>query len=362
MDVFKQLLESGVISEETHSAISTAWASKIQENRDQVTAELREEFAQRYNHDKAVMAEALDKMVRDRLEVELAELAEDHKGLREAKVAYSKKMKEDSKKMEDFMLRQLTKEIAEFASDRQKVAENFTKLEKFIVHALSKEIAEFAQDKRDLAETKVKLVKEARVQFDKVKADFIKKNAQVVKESVTRLLKQELKQLKEDIDQARNNSFGRRLFEAFSQEYAESYLNEKSETSKLMRIVRERDLALAEAKSQLIEKDQLLENKEREVRVQRDLAERQRLLSEMLAPLGAEQKGVMKQLLESVRTAKLRDAFDKYLPAVMEGAVVKPKTEKSSLTESAEITGDRKAKPEVGLDNIVEIRKLAGLK
>ena len=37
-------------------------------------------------------------------------------------------------------------------------------------------------------------------------------------------------------------------------------------------------------------------------------------------------------------------------------------TQKVSLTESTEVTGNRETKPEVGLDNILDIRKLAGLK
>jgi hypothetical protein len=34
----------------------------------------------------------------------------------------------------------------------------------------------------------------------------------------------------------------------------------------------------------------------------------------------------------------------------------------SALSESAGVTGNRESKPEVGLDNILDIRKLAGLK
>jgi len=37
-------------------------------------------------------------------------------------------------------------------------------------------------------------------------------------------------------------------------------------------------------------------------------------------------------------------------------------TQKVALTESSEVTGNRESKPEVGLDNILDIRKLAGLK
>jgi len=67
----------------------------------------------------------------------------------------------------------------------------------------------------------------------------------------------------------------------------------------------------------------------------------------------------MRELLESVDTKRLAGAFDKYLPAVMEGETRKPKTS-AVLTEAV---GDRTVKnTEVGLDNIVDIRKLAGLK
>jgi hypothetical protein len=45
----------------------------------------------------------------------------------------------------------------------------------------------------------------------------------------------------------------------------------------------------------------------------------------------------------------------------MEG--VKTKVEKkTTLTEGTAVTGNREVKPEVGLDNILDIRKLAGLK
>jgi hypothetical protein len=44
----------------------------------------------------------------------------------------------------------------------------------------------------------------------------------------------------------------------------------------------------------------------------------------------------------------------------MEGEIKKPA--KAVLTEGTEVTGNRETKPEVGLDNILDIRKLAGLK
>ena len=360
MDAFKQLVESGLINEDVRSELETAFTQKLQENRDQVTAELREEFAQKYSHDKTVMIEAIDRMLSDRLAVEMAELHSDRTDLAEAKKAYKEKMSKDGRKLEGFVINQLGKELVEFQNDRKKVSENFSKLEQFVVHALAREIKEFAQDKRDLAETKVKLVREAKDKFETIKQNFIKQSAKVVEATVTRKLTSEIKQLKEDIDSSRNNSFGRKIYEAFAQEFAGSYLNEKSETSKLLKIIQKKDAELAETQQALEEKATIVESKEREIRVTRDLMERKQVMGELLAPLSADKRALMQQLLESVQTRKLADAYDKYLPTVMDGE--KRKVAKSTLTESTEITGDREVKPEVGLDNILDIRKLAGLK
>jgi len=361
LDAFKQLVESGVMSEDVKVAVESAFAAKIQENRDQVTAELREEFAQKYNHDKAIMVEAIDKMLSDRLAAEMAELYNDRKALAEAKAQYQTRIAEDAKKLEGFVISQLGKELVEFQNDRKTVSENFSKLEQFVVHALAKEISEFAADKKDLAETKVKLVREAKSKFDDIKQAFIKRSAKVVEETVTKKLTSEISQLKEDIDSARNNDFGRRIYEAFAQEFAGSYLNEKSETSKLLKIIQKKEQELAETKQALSEKETIVESKNRELRVTKDLMERKQIMSELMAPLSGDKRAVMQELLESVQTAKLHSAFDKYLPAVMESAHTPAVAKKAVLAESAEVTGNREMKPEVGLDNIVDIRKLAGL-
>lgn len=361
LDAFKQLVESGVMSEEVKTAVETAFTQKIQENRDQLTAELREEFAQKYSHDKSVMVEAIDKMLSDRLAVEMAELYNDKNSLAEAKAQYQTRISEDARKLESFVIGQLGRELVEFQSDRKKVTANFGKLEQFVVHALAKEISEFATDKKDLAETKVKLVREAKSKFDEIRKAFITQSAKIVENAVTNKLTSEIHQLKEDINSARNNDFGRRLYEAFAQEYAGSFLNEKSETSKLLKIIAKKDNELAESKNAIAEKTNLVESTQREIRVTKDLMERKNVMAELVAPLNGEKRVIMQELLESVQTAKLRSAFDKYLPAVMENArnlIAK----KAMLAESKEVTGNRESKPEVGLDNILDIRKLAGLK
>jgi hypothetical protein len=93
LDVLKQLFENNVVSEDIKTEIEGAWTKQIQENRDRVTAELREEFAQKFEHEKGLMVESLNSMLEDRLTNEIAEFIDDKKQLIEAKAKYAKKMK-----------------------------------------------------------------------------------------------------------------------------------------------------------------------------------------------------------------------------------------------------------------------------
>ena len=166
-------------------------------------------------------------------------------------------------------------------------------------------------------------------------------------------LAEELKSLKEDITSAREVNFGKKIFEAFASEYQNSYLNEKSETSKLMKVVDETTLKLAEAEKAVKEKQAVIESKDAESKRQADLMERKEKMAEMLKPLGKNKSEVMAQLLESVQTDKLQASFDKYLPHVMADKPVV--SEKKVISESA---GDRRQREDADINSI---RKLAGI-
>ncbi|MCA1806876.1 MAG: hypothetical protein LC687_03300, partial [Actinobacteria bacterium] len=266
LDALKSLFESTAISEEVKAELQEAWEAKVKENRQQVTAELREEFAQKYEHDKQSMVEAVDEMLSERLADEIAEFAEDRKQLAEAKAKYAVAMRENAKQLKGFVMEQLSSEVKELREDQKASAAKFAKLEEFVVDALAHEIAEFYEDKRDLAETKVRLVKEAKVHFGKVKKDFIERSAKAVSETVDGALRGEIGQLKEDIEEARRNDFGRKLFEAFASEYSNSYLNEKSEIAKLMKVVNTKEKQLAEAKAFAAKAKGLVESQTKENR------------------------------------------------------------------------------------------------
>jgi hypothetical protein len=366
LDALKTLFENDVVSEEVRAQIEEAWQAKIKENKQQAVAELREEFAQKYEHDKQTMVEAIDQMLSERLEAEIAEFAEDRKQLAEAKAKYAIAMRENSALLKGFVVEQLQKEIQELRADKKAMQENYAKLEEFVVEALSGEIAEFYEDKKDLAETKVRLVREAKEHFAKVKKSFIERSATAVSEMIAKGLKKEISALKEDIDLARRNDFGRKIFEAFAAEYGTSYLNEKSETAKLMKVLSIKDKQLAEAKAFAAKAKQLAESVDAEKQRLEESVKREKVISELIAPLSKDQREIMTDLLESVQTARLQSAFDKYLPAVIDGK--SPAKQKAVLAEAKEVTGNREEISQTNVsrkadDNnvVVDIRRLAGL-
>jgi predicted DNA-binding protein YlxM (UPF0122 family) len=362
-EAIKPLLDSGIINEETRGAISEAWESKLSEARETIRAELREEMASRYEHDKKVMVEALDKMVTESLTAEIQEFASEKQAMVEDRVKFKNHMMESAGRFDNFLVKKLAEEIQELRSDRKVQKENFERLEKFVVTALAEEIKEFAHDKRQVVETKVRLVATAKHKLEELKSRFIARSSALVQETVTKNLKSELSQLKEDIQSARENMFGRRLFEAFASEFSLTHLNENKEIRSLHETIEEQQRTIEAIKESVATTEQIVESKEREIRIIKESAQRRDIMADLLKPLNREKATVMTELLENVQTAKLQGAYEKYLPAVLNNSVVK-KSEKAIINESrSEVTGDKTAKSntQTSNTNVIDLKRLAGL-
>lgn len=372
LKALKPLIDSGIINEDTRTAIAEAWETQLSEAKETVRAELREEFAQRYQHDKQVMVEALDKMVTESLTAELAEFQSEKQALAEDRVKFKRHMKEGASKFNQFMVSKLSEEIQELRKDRLTYESSVAKLESFVIKALSEEIKEFDKDKQAVVETKVRLIAGAKDKLAELQQQFIARSSVLVKEAITKSLTTEMTQLKEDIQIARENMFGRRLFEAFASEFSVTHLNENKEIAKLTKLVKETNAALAESKKTIQDKATLVESKEREIRVIKESAERRTLMADLLKPLAKEKAAIMSDLLESVQTSKLQGAYEKYLPAVLNNKATQTVTtsapvQKQVMTESRVVVTGDKAATNAAVNsahdtNVIELKRLAGLK
>ena len=352
LDVIKQLLDKDLVNEETRVSIEEAWESKLAEVKEEAKTEVREEFAKRYEHDKSVMVEAMDRLTNEALKKEIAEFVEDRKQLAAQRVMYKRGVKPHMEMLQKFITKQLAKEMTELQNDRKSAAEQIKTLEAFVTKSLAKELNEFESDKKSVVETRVKLVKEAKEKFAEIRNAFIKKASKIVEQVVSENITKEMTQFKDDIKVARENNFGRKIFEAYTSEYLTSYLHETSEIRKLQS-------KLNEAEGKISETSKLLESEKIQKSKIENRHKRDRVLNEMLQPLSGDKKDVMSNLLETVQTDNLKTAFNKYLPHVMKD------TKKASIISESrtESTGDKKAKPQAKEqdEDVVDIRKLAGI-
>lgn len=357
-----ELLSSGALSEEVRSSISEAWEAKQTELREEVAAELREEFAERYENDKAQIVEAMDTMIGEVIAKELEEFQADKAKVTEDRVAYRKHMKEHARVLDEFVMETLRKEINELREDREAQDKNMAQLEGFVLEQLTKELNEFHEDKRSLVEAKVKMIKEGKEVIEQTKRKFIESAANKVEKILENTIKNELTTLKEDIQVAKENTFGRKIFETFAAEFMSSYLNEGTEVAKMNKAMNELKLKLDEANKAVAEKEVQLSESVRQARIAADKAERKSIMSEMMNPLSKQQKEIMSALLESTKTADLQNAFNKYLPSVLKEDAKPQKTKKVLSESSKEVTGGKSSVAEATVDtNIVNLRKLAGI-
>jgi len=357
-----EIFGSETLSEDLKIQVQEAWENKLSEARENISAELREEFAQRYENDKSQIVEAMDNMLSDALKKEISEFAEDKKAVVKERVAYKTAVSEHSNMLSTFVSDALVKEVKELREDRNALKGQFTKLENFVVRQLSKELTEFAEDKKDLVEKKVQLVAEGRKMIDETKTAFIKRASSLVESTVDSTLKNEIKTLKEDIKVAKENNFGRKVFEAFAGEYLSSYLSEGGEINKLQaQLVEQKDVA-SNLEDALNQKDADIKATQTKLKVTEDKMTRANALAELVSPLSKDKRQVMVELLESVQTANLKKQFEKYLPAVLNETVAPKGDDSAMITEH---TGDRTINniDDNNLNSdIVHIKRLAGLR
>jgi hypothetical protein len=207
------------------------------------------------------------------------------------------------------------------------------------------------------------MIKEGKEVINETKREFIAKSAEKIEGILENTIKNELTTLREDIKTAKENTFGRKIFETFAAEFMSSYLNEGTEVAKLNKAMDELQVKLDESEAKIAEKEVELKESARDARVKADIAERKAVMQEMMAPLNKQQKEIMGALLESTTTDKLQNAFNKYLPSVLKEDAKKP--EKKVLSESSkEVTGNKEAVKTENSEktaDIVYLRKLAGI-
>lgn len=369
-DKFSQFLGESNLSEETKQVIVEAWAAKLSEAREEIREELREEFAAKFEHDKEVIVESMQQFLTNAISEEIQELAEDKKQFRASIVESRKTITEKAQKMEKFVVEALAAEIKEHRNDTKAQQEALKTFESFVLTELAREIAEFQEDKNALREERVALIKEGKKSIAAAKRKFIEHAAAQAERGINEILAEEIHQFRDDITAAKQNEFGRKMFEAFAAEYMATQLDEGSIAKSFKAKVATVEQQLAEAREQLAAKDALLEATSKKAAIANDRLVRAQKMQKLLSPLNKEAASVMSQLLESVKTVDLDKAYTRYLPAVLNENRTTHTTNatRNTLTESStrsqtitEKTGDRASVADESVAEIASLKKLAGV-
>lgn len=404
-----ELLGQTGLSTEIMESLQEAFSKKVDEARAESELNLREEFARRYEHDKAQLVEAMDRMLTDVITThestkaaEVTKVVEARNAFRTAvkehRSQYKAKLREHMGLTRNFAMEQLNKEVSALRSEKKSLAESkkmmvaelaslkeaaskqqashLKKIDEFVITQVSKELREFNEDHRALVETRAKLVAEGRKALKETQSKFIKFSAAKVEQMVNENLKREMKQLHEDLELNRQNMFGRRIFEAVAAEYMTSYLSEGTEVRKLKTMLEGKNQELADVSTKLNEVEKSTEVARRKAVIAEDRANRNATMTELLSNLRGEKRAVMEGMLETVKTVNLRDAFNKLLPVVLSESNRKPLASKKLMEGSTEkrtsavITGDQRnsrlyeaqAEVEVETDSeLAQVVRLAGI-
>merc|ERR1712000_444285 len=140
---------------------------------------------------------------------------------------------------------------------------------------------------------------------------FIQRASKSAESIVNETLSSELASLKEDIQVAKQNTFGRKLFEAFASEFYYSHMSENTEISKILNKLEE-----SEKNAQKLQK--IVKEQAETINKTRESSVREAKIDKLVRPLAATQKKIMSKLLEGVEAEKLDEAFERYLPSVLE--------------------------------------------
>lgn len=350
-DNIKTLLSDGTLPPEIVGTLQEAFDKKVEEVREQAELTVREEFARRYETDKGNLVEAIDRMLTDTIQRHEADKASAiakfdeartafRKAIKESRQVFRKKLSEQNEvsravvtsklKEEILKLREqkkaLTTERLAYADKVVAIKESLAtkqtvrlkKIDEFVVRQVEKEMKEFLVDHKALVQTRLKLVTEGKQRLRSTQARFVKEAAKKVENAINETLKSEMSQLHEDLERNRQNMFGRRIFESVAAEFMTSYLAEGTEIRKLQDSLEARDKDLAGATAKLNEALKETQASSRKARLAEDRAVRTKVLSELLTNLRGEKRTVMEGMLETVRTDSLRTTFNKLLPVVLD--------------------------------------------
>lgn len=364
MSKLEKFLKESNLSAEAKKVIQEAW----NEERETLASEIRLEMKERYSEDLEKLTEGVNSLVSSVITNEMTGLYEEKKKLHQDR----KTVRESLGKFYKFSQTILAEQVKDMRGEAKHLNESLGKFMKFSNVILSEEVADFQHEKRELVESRIKLLTEGRKEIANHKRQFSEKAAVASAKYIAETTEKHLSELKTELLEAKQNNFGRQIFEAFGAEFLRNQFNENKVLRGLNESISSKEQELMNVKVQLSEAVNKGKESVQKLKVMEDRYQRKEIMAELTKPLTSMQKQVMESLLSTTPTEKLNEGFAKYHKSVLRGTssepAVKQPTKGKPLNEGAVITGNRKPLPTVDstldsddLDFLDQLQKNAGI-
>lgn len=353
-EILKKLLESELLDKATADAIK----AKVTEVEAAAESRVKKRLEALYKDDQRRLVAATEAMIKEGIDKAISDIAAERKTLSKLTAKAAKAIAEADKRAE---------------RKARKIAEA---LGVMVEDCLTKEMGEFHEERKAERAKTVKAIRESRASIERDRQAFIKRGAVVLETIIDGQVGAKIKELANDIREARRSDFGRKIFESFAAEFRTSFYNESAEAKKLSLKLAEATKQLKAVKAQAAKKIEVLESDRRravtKAKVLQEQSARGKEIASLLSRVPASGRQQMKALLEAQPTDKIRSAFKRYLPEVMGRSA--PGMRKVKLAESSTRKLDRSTlvlkegnrmtpepKAAGGLDDLARLRAAAGI-
>ena len=262
-------------------------------------------------------------------------------------------LKEERQKIEDEVRIEMTEQLRK---DRELLTEALDLKLESIVEAEYAELREDIESFRDLEVEYAERLIEERAELRDEAKESVLELVEKLDMFLEMRMDEEFEELRDDLHEAKRNNLGKKVFEAFKQEFASIINEDEQQASDELEIMREQ-----------------LEDMKAELQVARNNVlkeERKAKMASLLSNLedNSNAKAKMQELLKNIPTSKLDESYSRYLPHVI-GESIDSKTninesknKKTNLNEGRVVTGNKDNQTnDVDVETALKrLRQLAG--
>lgn len=311
----EKILDGMPLDDDAKARVTESWQAALKDAKIAMEAQIRAEFTERYEADLGKIHNSFGIFLEERIKPHVEELQEGVAQVDAMKSRYAEK----------------TAKIKEAAQAH--VRKKLAAVEAAVEANIRKELDELHEDVVANRRAVLQSITEKRAELERERQTFRTKAGSVLENIINVKLPKQLDELREDIQAARQDNFGREVFEAFTTTFRSQFFNSSAEFKKLGERI-----ATLESENKKIKVKAARAVKESQDRAAAEATARKKLqesvtrgqiMARLLKPLSGTARVQMKTLLEATKTNKLETTFKKALPQIVKENR-KPKSTKSA--------------------------------